>query len=138
MTDIRPQLYESLRMMYCEHTDQARHHETLRERSTAVIVALAVALTTAALAYVKLVGREPPWLALALSLPVIAAGSFGIFLARSHSQKNREHVQIARAFRLMLQSVLQRDLETEKGSRATTADAAKVRDLTKVRCALKW
>jgi hypothetical protein len=29
---------DALRMMYCEHTDQARHHDAMRERSTALIV----------------------------------------------------------------------------------------------------
>jgi hypothetical protein len=138
MTDARPQLYESLRMMYCEHTDQARHHDTLRERSTAVIVALAAALATAAVAYVKLAGHDRPWLALALSLPIVVAGISGMRLARSHSQNNRQHVEIARAFRLILQSVLQRELETENGTQATTADAARVRDPAKVKCAVKW
>lgn len=136
MTDARPQLHESLRMMYREHTDQARHHDTLRERSTAVIVALSAALATAAISYVKLAGRDRPWLALALSLPIVVAGTFGMLLAHSHSQNNRQHVQIARAFRLILQSVLQREWEDEKSTEDTTTAVKEKR--TKVREAVKW
>jgi hypothetical protein len=134
MTDARTQLYESLRMMYREHTDQARHHDTLRERSTAVIVALSAALATAAIAYVKLAGRDRPWLALALALPIVMAGISGMLLARSHSQNNRQHVQIARAFRLILQSLSRREWEDEK----TTEDRTVKEKRTKISEAVKW
>jgi hypothetical protein len=118
MTGGRPeseQLYESLRMMYREHTDQARHHDALRERSTGVVVALAAALATAAIGYLEISDTGPFW-ALALSLPIVAAGGFGMHLSSSHSQNNRQHVQIARGFRLALQIALERISQDGSGA----------------------
>jgi hypothetical protein len=124
------QLYESLRMLYREHTDQARHHDTLRERSTAVVVALAVVLATAAIGYLEPADTAPFW-ALALSLPIVAAGVFGMHLSSSHSHSNRQHVQIARAFRMALQVALARishgdsDVEIPKQTERTISEAMK-------------
>jgi hypothetical protein len=129
MSDARPQpdfpglqaadnqLYESLRMMYREHTDQARHHDTMRERSTAAIVALAAGLATAAIAIVKLAWPASSWPALFLSAPIIGLGLLGMLWARSHWENNRQHVEIARAFRRTLEIQLERDWKKERGEK---------------------
>ena len=97
------QLCESLRMMYREHTDQARHYDTLRERSTTIVGSVAAA----ALAYIA--GKEKlDWILLVPSLLIIFLGLLGACLSHFHWEKNRQHVEIARAFRLALQSLFER------------------------------
>jgi hypothetical protein len=130
--DPTDQLHETLRMLYCEHTEQARHHDALRERSTAVIVALAVALATGVVAYVELANDEASWLALALSVPIIGAGGFGMYLAQAHFQSNRQHVQIARAFRLTLQIMLEHSWNQKQGKVTINETDRKSRE------AIKW
>lgn len=124
-------LHEALRMLYGEHTNQGRHHDMMRDGATAAVVALAAALTGGALTYVQalLEKHEAAWPALVLTLPVVGIGLFGAYLARAHSNSNRQHVQIARAYRFVLQKTF--EALPAKGAGETAPEAPTARKLIK-------
>lgn len=88
--------------MYKEHAQQARQHETQRERMTGAVVAIGVAL----IAFVSTNLKEPtPSLFLPAFLVVIL-GCYGTLFSRKHYERNRLHTDIMAAFRNALENSL--------------------------------
>ncbi len=86
-------MMERLRFYYQEHAEQARQHESQRERMTNIVLAIAGALigvvTFAELAL---------W-SLPAALAIAALGIYGLLFAQKHYERNRYHVYILREIR---------------------------------------
>jgi hypothetical protein len=97
--DDEPRLRATIDVMhklYVEHSTTARHHETLRDRSTTLIVTIAVALS----AFLSTRFADPGGATFSiLALFVVALGFFGALVSYKHFERNRLHTTYARAFR---------------------------------------
>lgn len=94
-----------LQKIYEEHLTQARHHESLRERITAMILALGAALL-AFQGSISAASHKPflGWL-------LVGLGLFGALTSLKHYERNRFHVAVARALRMQMEQLLEVRLE---------------------------
>jgi hypothetical protein len=99
-----------LQAMYKEQCDQARQHETLRERSTAIIISVCAPIITftgvaATFTYDKL--EDKRWFAAyaIIGLFLIGLGWFGRGLSLKHYERNRVHAVRAGAYRSELEKL---------------------------------
>ncbi len=88
--------------MYKEHAQQARQHETQRERMTGAVVAMGVALV----AFVSTNLKEPTPALLLPAVLVIILGCYGTVFSRKHYERNRLHTDIMGTFRDALENSL--------------------------------
>ena len=91
---------------YEENSDQARQHETLRERTTTTIFALTGAMITVTASFFSSALKASPLFAiiglLFVGIFIIALGSFGKALCLKHYERNRLHVNRLRKYREVL------------------------------------
>jgi hypothetical protein len=88
--------------MYKEHAQQARQHETLRERMTAAVVAIGAAVV----AFISASLRDPSVGLLLPALFVFVLGCYGAVFSRKHYERNRLHTAIMGSFRERLEASL--------------------------------
>jgi hypothetical protein len=104
-----------LQAMYKEQCDQARQHEALRQQSTTLIFALsgtiaalgaaAIGMSTGKEAVIGPGLRSMLVLYAALGIFVTALGWFGRQLSVKHYERNKMHVEHARAYRRELEGM---------------------------------
>jgi hypothetical protein len=85
-------LLSALRDCYQEHLNQARHHESQRERMSALVVAVTTALVSVTSQGAFALRTLP------LALLLIPLGAFGLAFSRKHYERNRLHTTIARHY----------------------------------------
>jgi hypothetical protein len=88
--------------MYKEHASQARQHETQRERMSAGVVAVGVALT----AFIAQGMKEPTIYLLFPAAFMVVLGIFGALFARKHYERNRLHTAIMARYQDALEATL--------------------------------
>jgi Flp pilus assembly protein TadB len=79
--------------MYDEHAQQARQHETQRERMSWIILAVSGVLVT----FIANNGLQPN--SLIASATLIVLGVYGWLFSLKHYEKNRLHTKIMKSFR---------------------------------------
>jgi hypothetical protein len=96
MTELQstPSRIDALKMMYEEHAEQARHHETERSTITNFTIA-AVAALIVFIASEKAEAHRYWYLALLIAL----LGSIGWLMSEKSYERNRLHCAIAAAYR---------------------------------------
>jgi hypothetical protein len=95
--------HTALLEMYKENATQARQHETQRERMSAAVVAIGVALT----AFIAQNMKDHPTIHLLLpALFMVVLGLFGALVSRKHFERNRLHTEIMAAYRNALEATL--------------------------------
>ena len=85
-----------LQKFYVEHATQARQHETLRDRSTALMVTISAALGGFLGSNFQRIDAAP---FKAVATLVVALGVFGALVSYKHYERNRMHVRIVGALR---------------------------------------
>lgn len=110
---------EYLRMMYEEHAEQARQHETLRATATSLLMALIAGI----LAFAATDAKDDPLKVWVSGSAICLLSLLGALLNQKHYERNRLHTDVLKGLRTSLERGLSPGIAAIPGAYRAWHDA---------------